>query len=242
MNKLLFTSLFYADKKVDLQCCSFFEDGTKLKIFFEIYLSLTAMNWLYGRMNRFHLPWTKVQPKFERKCRPSIIILVWSNTYSALECKFHSSWIFFLTFGYLFYFFKGFVILQKFLKYFLWLRSFQITKTALSDKVSSTSVLEKAGLWPLNEMVASQTALMVWKSNKAKDPLGRFLFPKRSIMRPTRSINCVKAIQPVPGNNTLAANLMARAWNSSSELQTATTIGAARTVAQKWARNLLLWP
>jgi hypothetical protein len=73
-----------------LQCCSFFEDGTKFKIFSEIYLSLTAMNWLYGRMNRFHLPWTKVQPKFERKCRPSIIILVWSNTYSALQCKFHS--------------------------------------------------------------------------------------------------------------------------------------------------------
>ena len=77
-------------KKIDFQCCSFFEDGMKLKIFSEIYLSLTAMNWLYGRMNRFHLPWTKVQPKFERKCRPSIIILVWSNTYSALECKFNS--------------------------------------------------------------------------------------------------------------------------------------------------------
>ena len=81
---------------------------------------------------------------------------------------------------------------------------------------------------------------MVWKSNKAKDPLGRNLFPKSSILRPTRFINCVKAIQPVPGNNTLAANLMARAWNSSSELQTATTVGAARTIAQKWARNLLL--
>ena len=81
---------FIANKKVDFQCYSFFEDGTKLKIFSEIYLSLTAMNWLYGRMNRFHLPWTKVQPKFERKCRPSIIILVWSNTYSALECKFNS--------------------------------------------------------------------------------------------------------------------------------------------------------
>ena len=49
-----------------------------------------------------------------------------------------------------------------------------------------------------------------------------------------------KAIQPVPGNNTLAANLMARAWNSSSELQTATTIEAARMIAQKRARNLLL--
>ena len=115
-----------------------------------------------------------------------------------------------------------------------------ITKTSLSDKVSSKSVLEKAGLRPLNEMVASQTALMVWKSNKAKDPLGRKLFPKRSIIRATRSINCVKAIQPVPGNNTLAANLMARTWNSSSELQAVTTIGAARSVARKWAQNLLL--
>ena len=115
-----------------------------------------------------------------------------------------------------------------------------ITKTSLSDKVSSKSVLEKAGLRPLNEMVASQTALMVWKSNKARDPLGRKLFPKRSIIRATRSINCVKAIQPVPGNNTLAANLMARTWNSSSELQAVTTIGAARSVARKWAQNLLL--
>ena len=49
----------------------------------------------------------------------------------------------------------------------------------------------------------------------------------------------MKAIQPVPGNNTLAANLMAGAWNSSSELQTV-TIGAARSVARKWAQNLLL--
>ena len=39
------------------------------------------------------------------------------------------------------------------------------------------------------------------------------------------------------GNNTLAANLMARAWNPSSELQ-AVTIRAARSVARKWAQNL----
>ena len=114
-----------------------------------------------------------------------------------------------------------------------------ITKTSLSDKVSSKSVLEKAGLRTLNEMVASQTAFMVWKSYKAKDCLGRTLFPKRSISRTTRSINCLKATQPVPGNNTLAANLMARAWNSSTELQNVTTIGAAKSVARKWAQNLV---
>ena len=65
-----------------------------------------------------------------------------------------------------------------------------ITKTSLGDNVSSNSIIEKAGLRNLNEMVASQTALMVWKSNKAKDPLGGNLFP---IIRPTRSINSLKA-------------------------------------------------
>jgi hypothetical protein len=35
---------------------------------------------------------------------------------------------------------------------------------------------------------------------------------------------------------------MARAWNSSTELHTVTTIGAAKSVARKWAQNLLeLW-
>ena len=37
---------------------------------------------------------------------------------------------------------------------------------------------------------------------------------------------------------TLVANLMAKAWNSSTELQTVTTIGAAKSVARKWACNL----
>ena len=31
---------------------------------------------------------------------------------------------------------------------------------------------------------------------------------------------------------------MARAWNSSTELQTVTTIEVAKSVARKWARNL----
>ena len=100
-------------------------------------------------------------------------------------------------------------------------------------------IIIKTGLRTLNEMVASQTAFMVWKSYKAKDCLGRTLFPKRSIQRTTRSINCLKATQPVPGNNTLAANLMARAWNSSTELHNVTTIGAAKSLARKWAKDLV---
>ena len=117
-------------------------------------------------------------------------------------------------------------------------KSARVTKTALSDKVPSKVVLAKAGLRPLNEMVASQAALMVWKSKKAQDPLGRNLFPCRSIVRQTRSINSAKATQPVPGNNTLAANLMARAWNLSTDLHSVTTVGVAKSVARKWAQNL----
>ena len=59
-------------------------------------------------------------------------------------------------------------------------------------------------------------------------------------MRHTRSINSTNPTQPVPGYNTLAANLMASAWNSSTELHTVTTLGAAKLVAQKWAQNLHL--
>ena len=114
-----------------------------------------------------------------------------------------------------------------------------ITKTSLKDMVSTKCVLEKAGLRNLNEMVASQTAVMVWKSRKARDPLGTRLFPSRTISRTTRSINSNKATQRVPGNNTLAVNLMARAWNSATELQTATTLGAAKSAARKWACNLI---
>ena len=72
-----------------------------------------------------------------------------------------------------------------------------------------------------------------------KDPLGRNIFPNRSIIRPTRSIKSLKATQPVRGN-ILAANLMARAWNSAANLQAVTTIGAAKSVTRKWAHNLLV--
>ena len=114
-----------------------------------------------------------------------------------------------------------------------------ITKTSLKDMVSTKCILEKAGLRNLNEMVASQTAVTVWKSQKAKDPLGTRLFPERTISRSTRSINGKKATQKVPGNNTLAVNLMAKAWNSATELQTATTLGAAKSAARKWACKLI---
>ena len=48
-----------------------------------------------------------------------------------------------------------------------------------------------------------------------------------------------KASQPVPGNKTLATNLMSRAWNHAKELHDVETLGAAKSKARKWASNLL---
>ena len=50
--------------------------------------------------------------------------------------------------------------------------------------------------------------------------------------------NSTNASQPVPCNNTLAVNLMARAWNLSTKIHTVTNIVAAKLVARKWAQNL----
>lgn len=105
--------------------------------------------------------------------------------------------------------------------------------------VSSEQVLQKAGLRNLNEIVASTSVVMVWKSKKLNDPLGKVLFPKRNLLRPVRSINSNKAIQPVPGNRTLAANLMARAWNDAKELHAVETLETAKTKAKTWASTLL---
>ena len=105
--------------------------------------------------------------------------------------------------------------------------------------VSSEKVLQQSGLRSLNEIVASTSVVMVWKAKKQMNPLGKLLFPERNILRPTRLINSNKARQPVPGNSTLATNLMARAWNVATDLHNVETLGVAKEKARKWASNLL---
>ena len=114
-----------------------------------------------------------------------------------------------------------------------------ITKTKLSDMINSETILQKCGLRSLNEMVASSAVLMVWKAKKSMNPLGKCLFPPKSSLRPIRSSNLNKATQPVPGNRTLATNLMAKGWNHATELHSVNTLGAAKIVSRKWASSLL---
>ena len=103
-------------------------------------------------------------------------------------------------------------------------------------------MLQKAGLRCLNEMVASTSAVMVWKSKQSLDPLCSLLFPTEkefcASKMTTRSTYNNKAKIPVPGYCTLAANLLARSWNEATELHSAANLCAAKSASQKWARSL----
>ena len=116
-----------------------------------------------------------------------------------------------------------------------------ITRTRLSDKVSSNIVLNRAGLSCLNEMVASASAVMVWKSKRFMDSLGRrfFSLENKSSSINTRSSKSDKIKIPVPGFPNLAVNLLATAWNENTNLRTATTLGCAKKAAKNWAKSLL---
>jgi hypothetical protein len=113
-----------------------------------------------------------------------------------------------------------------------------ITKTKLSDKIRSENVLHKANLRCLNESVASIIAVTVWKAKQSMNSLGKCLFQERPSIRSTRSATSNQIRMPVPGFPTLASNLMARVWNSIPELQSASTLSAARTISRKWAKGI----
>ena len=117
-----------------------------------------------------------------------------------------------------------------------------ITKTKLSDKIRSEVTLQKANLKCLNEAVASVTAVTVWKSKQSMNPLGQCLFrePKTNTSRTIqlRSDNSTDIRPPVPGYPMLASNIMTNIWNNAPELQSATTLAAAKRAAHKWAKGL----
>ena len=113
-----------------------------------------------------------------------------------------------------------------------------ITKSKLSDKICSEVLLQKAGLKCLNEAVASMTAVSVWKSKTVMDPLGQRIFNQKPRLQCTRSGTSKEICLPVPGYPTLSTNIMARIWNAVPGLQHASTLGAAKSLAKKWARDI----
>ena len=84
-------------------------------------------------------------------------------------------------------------------------------------------------------------AIMVWKSKQALDPLGIRLFHEHPSNRITRYSASNYICQPVPGYSSLAANIMARIWNSVPGLQTESTLEAAKPLTLKWAKTFPRW-
>ena len=75
------------------------------------------------------------------------------------------------------------------------------------------------------------------------DPLGSLLFSKTATKHPgrimTRSKNMCNARLPAQGCRTIAANLLARAWNKSTDLQNAKTLWAAKLAAKNFSKCLV---
>ena len=88
----------------------------------------------------------------------------------------------------------------------------------------------------------STTAVTVWKAKTFMDPLGQRIFREKSNLQCTRSVtthNTTKDIGlPVPGYPALSTNIMARIWNTVPGLQNASTLGAAKSLAKKWAKEI----
>ena len=80
---------------------------------------------------------------------------------------------------------------------------------------------------------------MVWKSKQPRDSLGCCLFAERNLAGPTWSTNAHKATQPVPETKTPAVNLMARCWDSVSDIHKIEILVETKTTARKWASILV---
>ena len=113
-----------------------------------------------------------------------------------------------------------------------------ITKSKLSDKIRSEVLLQKSGLKCLNEAVAITTAVTVWKAKTFMDPLGQRIFREKTSLQCTRSTAANDIDLLVQGYPTLSTNIMTRIWNVVPGLQHATTLGAAKSLAKKWAKDI----
>ena len=64
------------------------------------------------------------------------------------------------------------------------------------------------------------------------------IFNQKPRLQCTRSGTSKEICLPVPGYPTLSTNIMARIWNAVPGLQHASTLGAAKSLAKKWARDI----
>ena len=110
-----------------------------------------------------------------------------------------------------------------------------ITKTKLTDKVSSDIVLWKAGLPHLNEAVSKCMASLIWKARNKVNPLGKIFETSKSSMN-TRSSKNEKLSSYVPGHIEAASTNLAKLWNT-LDLKSARSITEAKMLVKKHLRS-----
>ena len=110
-----------------------------------------------------------------------------------------------------------------------------ITKTKLTDKVSSDIVLWKAGLPHLNEAVSKCMASLIWKARNQVNPLGKIFETSKSSMN-TRSSKNEKLSSYVPGHFEAASTNLAKLWNT-LDLKSARSITEAKLLVKKHLRS-----
>ena len=77
-----------------------------------------------------------------------------------------------------------------------------------------------------------------WKSKTFMDPLGQRLFQEKPSLQCTRSVTSKDIGLLVPGYPILSTNIMARIWNVVPGLKHASTVGVAKSLAKKWAKEI----
>ena len=105
-----------------------------------------------------------------------------------------------------------------------------ITKTKLTDKVSSDIVLWKAGLPSLNTAVSTCMVSLIWKARNHMNPLGRIFENSKSTMK-TRGQTNERLSSYVPGHSEAAINNLANLLNS-LDLKSAKSLMAAKMLAK----------
>ena len=106
-----------------------------------------------------------------------------------------------------------------------------ITKIKLTDRISSDTVLWKAGLPSLSEAVSTNMASLIWKARNQMNPLGKIFETNNSTIS-TRALKNEKLTASVPGHPEAASNHLANVWNT-CDLKSAKSLNEAKWVIFK---------
>ena len=91
---------------------------------------------------------------------------------------------------------------------------------------------------PCNRNYCKALTILAWKSKQKMNSLRVLLFSEKLNQKNTRLAESKKISLPVPGFPTLPSNFMAKIWNSIPGSHTATTLGSAKSLVNKWAKTI----